>query len=165
MDDLNLSLNQMPVPTECANLPVWANYYNHTELSHTTTRPLEQPTLLDDLNLSLNPQPGWPSSTGLGRLRWVEAQVEAGWGKLMPSPFGWTLLDYLNSGLRQVEKWSSVRSWPSQQWTHHYIAIHDSTARLRPVEASLKGWISVIFCPSQWTHHCIAIYDSMWRQI
>ena len=45
------------------NLPLWANFYNHTELSH-TTRPLEQPTLLDDLNLSLNPQPGWPSSTG-----------------------------------------------------------------------------------------------------
>ena len=64
-------LNVLSRVTALANLPVWANFYNHTELSHTTTtttttttRPLEQPTLLDDLNLSLNPQPGWPSSTG-----------------------------------------------------------------------------------------------------
>ena len=39
------------------NLPLWANFYIYTDLSGTTTtRPLEQPTLLDDLNL--NPQPG-----------------------------------------------------------------------------------------------------------
>ena len=83
---------------------------------------------------------GWPQpqpSTRLAqqhRLRPVEAEVEteveAGWGKLRPSLLGWTLLDDLNSGLRQVEGWSSVLFWPSQ-WTHHCIAIHDLTARLR----------------------------------
>ena len=40
------------------NLPLWANFYNYTDLSHTTTTTatmtLDQPTLLYDLN----PQPG-----------------------------------------------------------------------------------------------------------
>ena len=35
------------------NLPLWANFYNYTDLSHTTMT-LDQPTLLYDLN----PQPG-----------------------------------------------------------------------------------------------------------
>ena len=39
------------------NLPLWANFYIYTDLSGTTTTTtLDQPTLLDDLNL--NPQPG-----------------------------------------------------------------------------------------------------------
>ena len=110
------------------NLPLWANFYNYTDLSHSTTT--FRPT---------NPI-GWPQpqpSTRLAqqhRLRRVEAKVEArveaGWGKLRPSQLSWILLDDLNSGLRQVEGCSSVRFWPSQ-WTHHCIAIHDSTARLR----------------------------------
>ena len=63
------------------NLPLWANFYNHTDLSHATSTTLDQPILLYDLN----PQP----STRLAqqhRLRQVEAEVEAeveaGWGKL-----------------------------------------------------------------------------------
>ena len=39
------------------NLPLWANFYNYTDLSCTTTSTttnLDQPTLLYDLN----PQPG-----------------------------------------------------------------------------------------------------------
>ena len=34
------------------NLPLWANFYNHTDLSHSTSTTLDQPTLLDDLNLT-----------------------------------------------------------------------------------------------------------------
>ena len=81
--------------------------------------PLDQQTLLYDLN----PQPGYPSTTGWG----------PGWGGLRPSLLGWTILDDLNVELRQVDGWGLVGSWPSQ-WTHHCIAIHDSTARLR------QGW-------------------------
>ena len=40
---------------EFLNLPLWANFYNYPDLSCSTTT-LDQPTLLDDLNL--NPQPG-----------------------------------------------------------------------------------------------------------
>ena len=42
------------------NLPLWANFYNYTDLSHATSMTLDQPTLLDDLNpqpSTLNPQP------------------------------------------------------------------------------------------------------------
>ena len=65
---------------------------------------------------------GWGQGWGQGWGR--------GWGGLRPILLGWILLDNLNSGLRQVEGWSSVRFWPSK-WTHHCIAIHDSSARLR----------------------------------
>ena len=58
------------------NLPLWANFYIYTDLSGTTTTTLDQPTLLDDINLNPQPQP----STRLAqqhRLRRVEAEVEA----------------------------------------------------------------------------------------
>ena len=50
------------------NLPLWANFYNYTDLSHsTTTTTLDQPTLLDDLNLTSTLNQASPA-----------AQVEAG---------------------------------------------------------------------------------------
>ena len=44
---------------------------------------LEQPTLLDDLNQGLNPQPGYPSSvnTFLHSNSWLNCKVEDSWGK------------------------------------------------------------------------------------
>ena len=55
------------------NLPLWANFYNYPDLSGASTT-LEQPTLLDDLNLSLNPQPVSQA-----------AKVEASWDLTQPA--------------------------------------------------------------------------------
>ena len=58
-DEMNRYLSNH---TTCCflNLPLWANFYNYTDLSCSTTTTtittLDQPTQLDDLNL--NPQPG-----------------------------------------------------------------------------------------------------------
>ena len=49
------------------NLPLWANFYNYTDLSHSTSTTLDQPTLLDDLNLTSTLNQASPA-----------AQVEAG---------------------------------------------------------------------------------------
>ena len=72
---------------------------------------------------------------GWGKLRQV-GWVEAGWGRLRPSLLDWTLLDDLNTGLRPVEGWILVRSWPSQ-WAHHCMSIYDPTSRPTS-ESSLK---------------------------
>ena len=64
------------------------------DLSHTTTteRPcsttLVQPTLLDDLNLVLNPQPGFPSSAGWDRLRLGLLTLNAGFGPVEATLLG-----------------------------------------------------------------------------
>ena len=52
-------------------------------------------------------------------------RIEDSWGLAYLADF--------NSGLRQVEGWTSVGSWPTH-WTHHYtayLAIHETTTRLR----------------------------------
>ena len=96
------------------NLPLWANFYNYTDLSHTTSTSTTTTTFRPT-----NPI-GWPQpqpSTRLAqqhRLRRVEAkveaEVEAGWGKLRPSQLSWILLDDLNGGWGKVEAgWGRLR--------------------------------------------------------
>ena len=85
------------------------NFYNFTDLSGASTSSTTfRPT---------NPI-GWPQpSTRLAqqhRLRRVEAkveaEVEAGWGKLRPSQLSWILLDDLNGGWGKVEAgWGRLR--------------------------------------------------------
>ena len=98
------------------NLPLWANFYNHTELSHSTsTMTLDQPTLLymtstlNQASPAAQVEAGWGRGWGglRPRLRRVEAEVEAGWGRgwggLRPSLLGWILLDDLNGGWGKVK--------------------------------------------------------------
>ena len=42
-------------------------------------------------------------------MRRIETEVEAGWGKLRPSPLGWTLLDDLNRGVEASKGGKPVR--------------------------------------------------------
>ena len=59
-------------------------------------------------------------------MRRIETEVEAGWGKLRPSPLGWTLLDDLNGGLRQVRAGNQLDFDLTMN-----CASYKSTARLR----------------------------------
>ena len=90
------------VHTQFLNLPLGANFYNSTDLSHTTTtttdfRTSTQPQLAVEAGwgLAYLAGPYWMTSTcGWGMLR----QVEASWGKTTTA----ILLD-----------WNSVVFWPS----------------------------------------------------
>ena len=129
------------------NLPLWANFYNYTDLSCSTTSTTFRPT---------NPI-GWPQpqpSTSTLNQASPAAQVEAGWGWGWGWGCGW-------GGLRRVEAGWGLAYLAGSYW----MTSMGRWGVLRHVEACLLGWNSVRFWPSQWTHHCIAIYDPIWRQI
>ena len=119
------------------NLPLWANFYNSTDLSHTTT-------------------------TTATTFR-PKKKVEAGWGMLRPSLLGLTLLDDLNSRLRQVEAGCGKLRPVEASWGQ-LRQVEASWGRLRPVEARptaiLLGWNSVVFWPSP-----LLILEHEWTSI
>ena len=126
------------------NLPLGANFYNSTDLSHTTTdfRTSTQPQLAVEAGwgLAYLAGPYWMTSTcGWGRFR----PVEASWGRLRP----------VEARLLQPFYWAGIQLYfdlHSEHSAYQFMTQLQGLGQLRSVEASLPDWNSVRFWPSQW---------------